>query len=957
MKRFFLFLLAFVVLMGSITCNADDNDVIVSIDLEEDDNDLVVEEIEEPVDEVEFTLGAGSPDEIDLGGQEDAFFELQDESSDILFLGEQAEEVAANSNIESNEVKPENVVIGDTSNIVPLEGPIEYSDIDDSLRYHGAWVWPLLKAQSDCWINQNWGACGPRNIKNGSSKHHGVDINPVTTKDIACAARAGTAYTYKDRGARGNTVIVDHGDGYYTVYQHLSRIIVQSGSTVKAKQELGYCGVTGLDPKNGVHLHFEILFCAYGGGNQAQIDATWNPKEEQGGYQWGTNVWCVIDPQSLSYVDDLVKADSINLSTTSISLNISKGETKTISATILPENTSDKRVKWESSNLSVATVDQSGRITPVAPGVADIVCSTLDGSEKNASCKVTVTNFKLNKENLDMYIGQTFTLEGEIGKANVDCSFKSSNSKVVSVDKKGKLTAKKAGKATITATAAKKQGTATCTVTVHPKPKKVSIKQGSSKTLNIGDSLALSITYAPKDALAKVTWKSSDKKVATVSSDGTVTAKKEGTATITAKVSGMKKGGSVKKKIKITVTDPNKPTGISISSPSKTVEIGETLQLSTTLKPKTAQSDVSWKSSNTKIAKVSKKGLVTPVKVGKVTITATAAKKSPKGKTVSATIKLTVKKSSAPESISVGTSKKSMYVGDKWSLDYKIKPSGAKASLTFSSSDESVATVSKKGVINALKKGTTTITVKTQNNKKASCKVTVLSKPKIQLDKEKLSLTVGDTYFLSCIVSGGNGEKISFSSSNQNVATVDKNGMITAVGEGRAVVSATTSNTDAATCEVTVNKPAKSNNDLSVFLDKDIEDIRKALNDPFDKVVMRKQFSEDGPYYTAYKGNNGIIICVYEGNMKVVAIKIDGNTSNKYSFYGINPSNTFVEVRQILSRHDEYESTMTLWGDSSNPKEEGYYFSENKMIDAHYDENEMYLVLQYWEPIKSTEYF
>ena len=496
---------------------------------------------------------------------------------------------------------------------------------------------------------------------------------------------------------------------------------------------------------------------------------------------------------------------------TNISLKedtVSISEQKKLSPVFEPSNAAYKTVAWSTSDAGICEITNDGVLKPKKDGKVTITCAALDGSGVTASCVISVISLQLNKENLDMYIGQNYTLEGWIGKTCVDCSFKSSNSKIVSVDKKGKLTAKKAGSATITATASKSRGKATCVVTVHPKPTKVSIKQGSSKTLNIGDSLALSITYAPKDALAKVTWSTSNKKVANVSSAGKVTALKEGTATISAKVSGMNKGGSSTQKIKITVIDPNKPTGISISSPSKTVEMGETLQLSATLKPKTAQSDVSWKSSNTKIAKVNKKGVVTPVKVGNVTITATAAKKSPKGKVVSATIKISVKKSTAPTSISVGTAEKTLHVGDQWQLDYKIKPAGAKASLTFSSSDEAVATVNEKGVITANAEGSATITVVTQNNKKASCKVTVLAEASgLQLDKESLSLNVGDTYQLTCFVSYGLSGSVTFSSSNAAVATVDANALITAVGVGEATITASMDNGAIATCMVTVSDP------------------------------------------------------------------------------------------------------------------------------------------------------
>ena len=802
MKRLFTVFLVFAVLMGSITCNADDNDAAVSIDVEEDENVLVVEDFEEPVEEVDFLLGGDLPGEVDLSLEEDTFFDLGGGEID-LFTPEAQEDV------ETKEIEATNIANDMVSNGEKCPNSVFYVPLRDrhTSEPYGGFI-PL------------------RDISESSNTTAHLAQDYWSEYSDIMAIYDGSVYDYHDSysGGAGMYIVLQHNiDGFifYSEYQHLSSIeptyktkgqAVQAGAKIATKGGSGY----GRSDGYGQHLH---LIIASGISRTGQLWTSqfskytdeYGKEDTYGVNEKSERSFFIINGVTYYNPEKILNGNYIiGPRITNISLNedtVSISEQKKLSPVFEPSNTAYKTVAWSTSDAEICEITNDGVLKPKKDGKVTITCAALDGSGVTASCVISVIRLQLNKENLDMYIGQTFTLEGEIGKANVDCSFKSSNSKVVSVDKKGKLTAKKAGSAKISVTASKNRGTATCVVTVHPKPTKVSIKQGASKTLNIGDSLALSITYAPKNALAKVTWSSSNKKVAKVSSAGKVTAIKEGTATISAKVSGMKKGGSSTQKIKITVTDPNKPTGISISSPSKTVEMGETMQLSATLKPKTAQSDVSWKSSNTKIAKVSKKGVVTPVKVGTVTITATASKKSPKGKVVSATIKITVKKSTAPSSISVGTAEKTLHVGDQWQLDYRIKPAGAKASLTFSSSDEAVATVNEKGVITANATGSATITVVTQNNKKASCKVTVLAEASgLQLDKESLSLNVGDTYQLTCFVSHGLSGSVTFSSSNAAVATIDANALITAVGVGEATITASMDNGAIATCAVTVNE-------------------------------------------------------------------------------------------------------------------------------------------------------
>ena len=218
----------------------------------------------------------------------------------------------------------------------------------------------------------------------------------------------------------------------------------------------------------------------------------------------------------------------------------------------------------------------------------------------------------------------------------------SSNEAVVTVDAAGKLTAKAAGKAIITAITSD-GNVMYCIVTVENiKVSKITIATTTSNKIATGKKVTLKATVTPSNAYNKgVTWKSSNTKVATVSSSGVVTTKKKmggKTVTITATAKdGSGKKASYKIYVKNGIVKKVYISGV------KSVKAGKKLYL----KGKTSASSganrtLKWSSSNTKYAKVSSKGTVTTYKAGKkksVKITARAVDGSGKSKTVTIKIK------------------------------------------------------------------------------------------------------------------------------------------------------------------------------------------------------------------------------------------------------------------------------------------------------------------------------
>ena len=196
--------------------------------------------------------------------------------------------------------------------------------------------------------------------------------------------------------------------------------------------------------------------------------------------------------------------------------------------------------------------------------------------------------------------------------------------------------------------------------------------------------------------------------------------------------------------------EPIAVSRVSLNAESVEIEEGENVQLIATVSPKNADNkDVIWSSSNLSIAKVSD-GLVTALKEGKATIT---VKTDDGGKT--ATCEVTVNAKTFPvESVSLDKTVLQMTEGEELTLGATIKPSNAtNKNVMWSSSNTTVATVSD-GIVNALKEGKATITVKTDDGgKTATCEVTVNAKPKaeaLKIEFNNTSGSIGGYLYINC---------------------------------------------------------------------------------------------------------------------------------------------------------------------------------------------------------------
>ena len=251
-------------------------------------------------------------------------------------------------------------------------------------------------------------------------------------------------------------------------------------------------------------------------------------------------------------------------------------------------------------------------------------------------------------------------------------------------------------------------------------------------------------------------------------------------------------------------------TSVDLAPVSLIMNPGDAETLTATVSPSDAtDKSVTWSTSDNQVATV-ENGVVTALAVGTATITVTT---TDGGKT--ATCAVTVKEKVIPvTSVSLDKEAFDLFVGDAAvALVATVSPDNATdKSVTWSSSNQNVATVDANGNVTAVGPGSATITVTTvDGNKTATCNVNVkVHVTTVSLDQGTLELVVGgDPVTLTATVSPDNAtdKSVSWSSSNQNVATVDANGKVTPVAAGTTTITVTTTDSGkTATCAVTVKK-------------------------------------------------------------------------------------------------------------------------------------------------------
>ncbi|MBQ9298020.1 MAG: Ig-like domain-containing protein [Clostridia bacterium] len=453
-----------------------------------------------------------------------------------------------------------------------------------------------------------------------------------------------------------------------------------------------------------------------------------------------------------------------------------------------------------------------------------------------------------------------------------------------------------------------------------------------------GDNLQLKVAVTPSDcdpSYKEMSWQSDNRNVATVDTNGVVTAVGAGKATITARVKGLE---TVYTKCVIDVRVPVE--SLKLNHSSVKLLAGETNILAPIIGPEDATiSKVEWASGNKNIVIVTDEGLLIGLKKGKTTVTAILRDpdgnviKGSDGKTIVAYCNVEVPESLLVDVTGITLNKANLSLQQDATENLKatlIPADATNTSVIWSSSNTNVAVVNANGLVRAIAPGTATITAATSiGEKTARCNVTVTEKidnsvKSISLNQTSMSLEKDGVSQLVATITPTNAEDktIIWSSSNYMVADVDNNGRVTAIDAGTATITVETANGKTASCVVSVTSKEQVQ-DLKVqdikldvtgiTLEKDDEQKINVSFEPEDAENQNVTWSSSNPS-VAKVDQNGLITAVNYGTATITVKTEDGKIEKtcvvevpqNIAVTGIRLSKTSAEV--IVGRSTEIDA-------------------------------------------------
>lgn len=468
---------------------------------------------------------------------------------------------------------------------------------------------------------------------------------------------------------------------------------------------------------------------------------------------------------------------------------INLGATETLTVVYNPEDTTDdKTVTWNSTNTNAVTVD-NGVVTAVGEGSSTVTATvgekvaTINYTVRIPLESITINGDETLSKNEEKTLTVTYNPTNTTDNKTVD--WESSNPEIVSIDSTGKITGKKGGTAKITATVGNVKAEKEVKVVVPIE----SVSLSGDDSILKGETKRLTATINPEDTTydKTITWSSDDENVLFVDQNGQIRGIKEGTANVKAVVAGKE----TTKQITVNEIHIN---SIAIDGDQEFEMIkNQTKNLSVTINPENTTDDkgVVWKTNNEEVARVDNDGKVTALKEGEATITATVG-------TNETSVKINVKEIHI-NSVVINELDDEFTRGDEFKFSATYTPENTtdeNKTVEWSSSNTDVGTIDQEGNFVALKEGTTKITAKI-GNIKAEREVTVIENHvgdfKL-LQEEGEVLNIGNTQKLVTVVNPENctdAYTIKYSSSDEAIATVDENGNVTALKDGKVVITAT----------------------------------------------------------------------------------------------------------------------------------------------------------------------
>lgn len=468
-------------------------------------------------------------------------------------------------------------------------------------------------------------------------------------------------------------------------------------------------------------------------------------------------------------------------------LDLELDEIKELGARV-NEDATNKELIYETSDSSVVKVDDDGAVVAVGEGKATITVISTDNPDIKKEIKVTVIKkYKV-----------TYEIIGEVKPDGVEAPaekvYKSGSTVCVEADLYAEgydFSGWFTDDITVT------DGSFVINKDVHfvgAFSKNVTGITVDRKEISLGkgEDDKIIVTVIPGDATDKrVTFESSDPEVVEVDSNGNITALKDGTATITVRSEDNPEAVET-----VTVTVKDYVENITADKTEITLDEGEKDKITVTVTPDDATNPgVTYESSDEKVVKVDGNGNIEAVGEGTATITVTSKDDPSKTDTVT----VTVKKPFVPvEEIIVEKTEIVLNPGDREYIRVSVKPDDATdKGVTYTSGDNSVVTVDEKGNVTAVGLGTTTVTITSRDNPDVKKVITVtVEKPfvgveGVEADRETITIRKGETDKITATVKPGDAtnQELTYESSNESVVKVDENGNITAVGEGRAIIT------------------------------------------------------------------------------------------------------------------------------------------------------------------------
>ncbi|MBM1107999.1 Ig-like domain-containing protein [Aurantibacter crassamenti] len=405
-----------------------------------------------------------------------------------------------------------------------------------------------------------------------------------------------------------------------------------------------------------------------------------------------------------------------------------------------------------------------------------------------------------------------------------------------------------------------------------------------SATLAINETQQLTATVNPTDAEdTTIIWSSLNPNIATVDTNGLVTAIAKGTTKIIVTTND----GGFTAEANITVTLP--VTGITVNPTTTSIQVDETTIIEAIVAPANASNtNVTWTTSDSNIATVNTNGLVRGITTGDVTITATTTDGN-----FSASAQVTITaKPIAVTGITVDPTTTSIQVDETTLIEAIVAPANASnTNVTWTTSDPNIATVNTNGLVRGITAGDVTITATTTDGSfSASAQITITAKPiavtGITLDPTTTSIQVDETTIIEAIVAPANASNtnVTWTTSDSNIATVNTNGLVLGITAGDVSITATTTDGSySANAQITIT--AKPIAVTGITLDPTTISIQVDETVIIEAIVAPANASDATVTWTSSDTNiatvntSGLVSGITSGDVSITTTTTDGNFS------------------------------------------------------------------------------